>query len=210
MMSADNPLINGILEDASQKAKDIVRKAEEECKKIIDEANEKAVKEAELEKRSYSVRLDRIELREESARQNIDRLSELKSLDSAYNLVMKEAEKRLADIVSSADFSRILISWIAEAAIGLDRKEAKVSFSEKAPVDEGMLREAEKLVKKETGADVSLSLDSSRVSSPGVILTSIDGKVSYNNQLDVRMRRYSRDIRRIIQEENAGQNSRKS
>ena len=203
MMSADNPLINGILEDASQKAKDIVRKAEEECKKIIDEANEKAVKEAELEKRSYSVRLDRIELREESARKNIDRLSELKSLDSAYNLVMKEAEKRLADIVSSADFSRILISWIAEAAIGLDRKEAKVSFSEKAPVDEGMLREAEKLVKKETGADVSLSLDSSRVSSPGVILTSIDGKVSYNNQLDVRMRRYSRDIRRIIQEENA-------
>lgn len=210
MMSADNPLINGILEDASQKAKDIVRKAEEECKKIIDEANEKAVKEAELEKRSYSVRLDRIELREESARKNIDRLSELKSLDSAYNLVMKEAEKRLADIVSSADFSRILISWIAEAAIGLDRKEAKVSFSEKAPVYEGMLREAEKLVKKETGADVSLSLDSSRVSSPGVILTSIDGKVSYNNQLDVRMRRYSRDIRRIIQEENAGQNSRKS
>ena len=209
-MSADNPLINGILEDASQKAKDIVRKAEEECKKIIDEANEKAVKEAELEKRSYSVRLDRIELREESARKNIDRLSELKSLDSAYNLVMKEAEKRLADIVSSADFSRILISWIAEAAIGLDRKEAKVSFSEKAPVYEGMLREAEKLVKKETGADVSLSLDSSRVSSPGVILTSIDGKVSYNNQLDVRMRRYSRDIRRIIQEENAGQNSRKS
>lgn len=210
MMSADNPLINGILEDASQKAKDIVRKAEEECKKIIDEANEKAVKEAELEKRSYSVRLERIELREESARKNIDRLSELKSLDSAYNLVMKEAEKRLADIVSSADFSRILISWIAEAAIGLDRKEAKVSFSEKAPVDEGMLREAEKLVKEETGADVSLSLDSSRVSSPGVILTSIDGKVSYNNQLDVRMRRYSRDIRRIIQEENAGQNSRKS
>ena len=209
-MSADNPLINGILEDASQKAKDIVRKAEEECKKIIDEANEKAVKEAELEKRSYSVRLERIELREESARKNIDRLSELKSLDSAYNLVMKEAEKRLADIVSSADFSRILISWIAEAAIGLDRKEAKVSFSEKAPVDEGMLREAEKLVKNATGADVSLSLDSSRVSSPGVILTSIDGKVSYNNQLDVRMRRYSRDIRRIIQEENAGQNSRKS
>lgn len=209
-MSADNPLINGILEDASQKAKDIVWKAEEECKKIIDEANEKAVKEAELEKRSYSVRLERIELREESARKNIDRLSELKSLDSAYNLVMKEAEKRLADIVSSADFSRILISWIAEAAIGLDRKEAKVSFSEKAPVDEGMLREAEKLVKEETGADVSLSLDSSRVSSPGVILTSIDGKVSYNNQLDVRMRRYSRDIRRIIQEENAGQNSRKS
>ena len=209
-MSADNPLINGILEDASQKAKDIVRKAEEECKKIIDEANEKAVKEAELEKRSYSVRLERIEQREESARKNIDRLSELKSLDSAYNLVMKEAEKRLADIVSSADFSRILISWIAEAAIGLDRKEAKVSFSEKAPVDEGILRKAEKLVKKETGADVSLSLDSSRVSSPGVILTSIDGKVSYNNQLDVRMRRYSRDIRRIIQEENAGQNSRKS
>ena len=51
-------------------------------------------------------------------------------------------------------------------------------------------------------------LDTERLSGEGVVLTSMDGKVSYNNQLDVRMRRYSRDIKRIVQEENARQNSR--
>ena len=71
-----------------------------------------------------------------------------------------------------------------------------------------MLRAAEHLVKKETGADVQLSIDPERLSGAGVVLSSMDGKVSYNNQLDVRMRRYSRDIRRIVQEENARQNSR--
>ena len=121
---------------------------------------------------------------------------------------MEEVEKRLAAKLASSSFSSVLVSWIAEAAIGLDRKEARVSFSEKTPVTAGMLREAEDLVKKETGAAVALSLDTERLSGAGVVLTSLDGKVSYNNQLDVRMRRYSRDIRRIVQEENARQNSR--
>ena len=192
MMTQDNPLISGILSEAEAKAEEIIRKAEEECASIIAEADD----------------LERIKEREESARKNIDRLSELKVLDSAYNLVLKEVQKRLDSLVSSPDFRSILVSWIAEAAIGLDRKEARVSFSEKAPVDDQMLRDAEALVKKATGADVSLMLDDKRISTPGAVLTSIDGKVSYNNQLDVRMRRYSKDIRRIVQEENAGQNSR--
>ena len=208
MMTQDNPLISGILSEAEAKAEEIIRKAEEECASIIAEADERAERESQLEERSFSVRLERIKEREESARKNIDRLSELKVLDSAYNLVLKAVQKRLDSLVSSPDFRSILVSWIAEAAIGLDRKEARVSFSEKAPVDDQMLRDAEALVKKATGADVSLMLDDKRISIPGAVLTSIDGKVSYNNQLDVRMRRYSKDIRRIVQEENAGQNSR--
>ena len=161
-----------------------------------------------MERKSYSVRLEQIQAREESARRSIDRLAELRSLDSAYTSVMAEVDKRLKDLLSDPSFSKTLVSWIAEAAIGLDRKEAKVSFSEKTPVTEEMLREAEALVKKETGASLSLSLDSERLSGAGVVVSSLDGKVSYNNQLEVRMRRYSRDIRRIVQEENARQNSR--
>ena len=182
--------------------------SEKEAEAIISEARERAEREASLEKRSYSVRLEQIQAREESARRSIDRLSELKGLDAAYTEVMDEVNLRLKDMIDSPSFSSVLVQWIAEAAIGLDRKEAKVSFSEKTPVTDEMLRQAEALVKKETGASVSLTLDAERLSGAGVVLSSMDGKVSYNNQLDVRMRRYSRDIRRIVQEENARQNSR--
>ena len=208
MKGEDNPLIQGILQEARAKADEIGANAEREAESIISEARERAEREAGMERKSYSVRLEQIQAREESARRSIDRLAELRSLDSAYTSVMAEVDKRLKDLLSDPSFSKTLVSWIAEAAIGLDRKEAKVSFSEKTPVTEEMLREAEALVKKETGASLSLTLDSERLSGAGVVVSSLDGKVSYNNQLEVRMRRYSRDIRRIVQEENARQNSR--
>ena len=208
MMADDNPLIQGILSEAEERAKETIAASEKEAEAIIAEAREKAVREAEMEKRSYSVRLEQIQAREESARRGIDRLSELKGLDTVYKDVMEEVDKRLQEEIASPSFSSVLVSWIAEAAIGLDRKEARVSFSEKTPVTVDMLREAEQLVRKETGASVSLTLDTERLSGAGVVLSSMDGKVSYNNQLDVRMRRYSRDIRKIVQEENARQNSR--
>ena len=208
MKAEDNPLIRGILDEADKKAMEIGEAARNEVRSILEEARERAGREASMERRSYSVRLERIASREESARRSIDRLAELRSLDSAYRSVMDEVERRLRARISDPSFSDVLVEWIAEAAIGLDRKEAKVSFSEKTPVTEEMLRRSEDLVRKETGATLALSLDTERLSGEGVVLTSMDGKVSYNNQLDVRMRRYSRDIKRIVQEENARQNSR--
>ena len=208
MMTEDNPLIQGILSEAEEKAKRTIADSEEEAAAIISEAEERAARECEMEKRSYSVRLEQIQAREESARRGIDRLIELKGLDTVYKDVMDEVDKRMSEKIASPSFSSVIVSWIAEAAIGLDKKEARVSFSEKTPVTLEMLKEAEELVKKETGATVSLSLDTERLSGVGVVLSSMDGKVSYNNQLDVRMRRYSRDIKKIVQEENARQNSR--
>lgn len=102
----------------------------------------------------------------------------------------------------------MLSLWIAEAAIGLGKKEAKVAYSSLYPVGEEELKRAQELVKEATGSDVTLTLDSLHIDGIGVVLTSLDGKVSYNNQLDTRLRRYQRDIRKIIQEENARQNSR--
>ena len=207
-MAQDNPLIRGIISDAEAKAEALAAKADAEAGEIIREAEERAKREAGLEKHSYELRLEQIELREESARKNIDRLSELRSLDAAYTQVMEEVSRRLEAAMADPSFSSVLVDWIAEAVIGLDRKEARVAFSQRTPVDEDTLRRAEERVKEMVGADVSLSIDPKHLSGPGIVVTSIDGKVSYNNQLDVRLRRYSRDIRRIVQEENARQNSR--
>ena len=208
-MNSSNPLVSSIITDARNKADEILSTAAKEAQSIIAEAEEKARKGEEAEERSLAQRLEQIRLRKESARKSIDRLSELRALDSSYSEVMDEVSRRLDAAIGSPEIRKVLVSWIAEAAIGLDRKEAKVAFSDKTPVTEDMLREAEDEVRRITGSSVSLSLDPDRLIGGGVSVSSMDGKVSYNNQLDVRIRRFQRDIKRIIQEENARENSRK-
>ena len=208
MNTSGNPLVNGILADARKKADEIMSKASGDAASILADAEERARKGVEAEERSLDLRLEQIRLRKESARKSLDRISELRSLDSSYAEVMDEVSRRLDHMTSQPEFWSVLISWIAEAVIGLDRKEAKVAFSEKTPVTPDMLRDAEAEVLRRTGASVSLSEDPERLSEGGVSVSSLDGKVSYNNQLPVRIRRFQRDIKRIIQEENARQNSR--
>ena len=208
MNTSGNPLVNGILADARKKADEIMSKASGDAASILADAEERARKGVEAEERSLDLRLEQIRLRKESARKSLDRISELRSLDSSYAEVMDEVSRRLDRMTSQPEFRSVLISWIAEAVIGLDRKEAKVAFSEKTPVTPDMLRDAEAEVLRRTGASVSLSEDPERLSEGGVSVSSLDGKVSYNNQLPVRIRRFQRDIKRIIQEENARQNSR--
>ncbi len=208
MNTSGNPLVNGILADARKKADEIMSKASGDAASILADAEERARKGVEAEERSLDLRLEQIRLRKESARKSLDRISELRSLDSSYAEVMDEVSRRLDQMTSQPEFRSVLISWIAEAVIGLDRKEAKVAFSEKTPVTPDMLRDAEAEVLRRTGASVSLSEDPERLSEGGVSVSSLDGKVSYNNQLPVRIRRFQRDIKRIIQEENARQNSR--
>ena len=121
---------------------------------------------------------------------------------------MAEVERRIDKRMGEPGFSDVIVDWIAEAAIGLDRKDAKVAFSVRTPVTDEILQRAEKKVLDLTGAEVNLTIDPVRISGAGVMLSSMDGKVSYNNQLGVRIRRYQRDIKRIVQEENARENSR--
>ncbi len=209
MNMESNPLVSGIIQSAREKAAEILEKAKDEADSIIVDAEKRASDSVAAEEHSLSLRLEQIRLRKESAMKSMERASELRLLDASYGEVMEEVSARLEAKLEDRTTSRnILIDWIAEAALGLDRKEAKVSFSGKTPITEDMLREAEKKVNQLTGAVLSLSLDDQRLGNLGVCVSSIDGKVSYSNQLDVRIRRFQRDIKRIIQEENARQNSR--
>ena len=156
-MNSSNPLVSSIITDARNKADEILSAAAKEAQSIIAEAEEKARKGEEAEERSLSQRLEQIRLRKESARKSIDRLSELRALDSSYSEVMDEVTRRLDAAIGSPEIRKVLVSWIAEAAIGLDRKEAKVAFSDKTPVTEDMLREAEDEVRRITGSSRSCS-----------------------------------------------------
>ena len=208
MTSEENPLIRGILDDARKKADEIISSADAEASSIVKEAELRAEKEKSSAEKSYALRLEQIKLREESARRNIDRLSELRNMDASFKKVRDEVDARIENLAKEGKLSSHLISWIVEAVIGLDRKSAVVSFSPRAVVTKEMLDEASTIVKRMTGSSVTLSLDDKMIGEIGVVVTSLDGKVSYENVVSVRIRRYLKEIRKIIQEENARQNSR--
>lgn len=208
MNKDSNPLVQQIISQSQSKASEIILNAEKRAEAIILEAKEQEEKEVLAERRSIALRLEAIEQQEASAKRNVDRLSELKAMDSSYSEVLSEVNAYFERLASTDEFKTVLVNWIAEGAIGLDKKEAKVAFCSKSPVDEAMLREAEKKVLEATGANVKLSLDSQRCRTIGVVLSSMDGQVSFDNELDIRMRRYQKDIRKIVQEENAKQNNR--
>lgn len=208
MMENDNKLVSGILDEAKARADKIIRDAEEEAGFIKKDGIEEAARLTEAEWRSVRLRENQIAMKEESAKRSIDRLSELRNMDASFKKVRDEVDARIENLAKEGKLSSHLISWIVEAVIGLDRKSAVVSFSPRAVVTKEMLDEASTIVKRMTGSSVTLSLDDKMIGEIGVVVTSLDGKVSYENVVSVRIRRYLKEIRKIIQEENERQNSR--
>lgn len=196
----NNLLLSGIIQDAEKRAEKIILTAEKEAEKNVVDAEKKAVVEAEKERNSYNIKREQISLKKESSEKNIERVYQLKKLNSSYEIVIKEVEKKIAELPKDKNFNKVLVSWIAEASLGLDLEKAVVSYSKEAPVNEEMLRQAEKMVFDKTGSKVSLSLSNQMLTKIGVVVSSPDYKIMYSNQIDVRQRRYNKEIKEIVQE----------
>ncbi|MFA6844583.1 MAG: V-type ATP synthase subunit E family protein [Sphaerochaetaceae bacterium] len=200
MEKSDNLLLDGIVGQAQKKADEIHSQTEMQCAQIEADAQKKVDAVLEEEKREQELKLKQIRLRLDANMASAKRKAALKRIDDNYQLVMQRVQDKFSIFVGSSEFKPYLEQWIAEAAVGLDLKEAKVAFSPKCPVDKMMLEHAQQLVKDATGSSVVLSLDSRSIRQPGVVLSSLDDKVSYNNQVDIRLRRFDRDIRTMVQE----------
>ncbi|HKM06850.1 MAG TPA: V-type ATP synthase subunit E family protein [Sphaerochaeta sp.] len=196
MEGTDNRLLEGIIREAEANAKKTEDDARLQAKKILDEARLRSTQELETEQKAFQQKLKQIELRLQANMGSVKRKASLRQIDESYLSVMR----RIREKMHCKTIEPYLASWIAEAALGLDLKEAKVSSSNQCPVTEKHLKEAIQLVKKHTGSEVTLSLDPRPIRSLGVVLSSLDDKVSFNNQVEIRLRRFDRVIRTMIQE----------
>ncbi|MCI2096528.1 MAG: V-type proton ATPase subunit E [Sphaerochaeta sp.] len=200
MEKADNLLLDGIVQEAQKKADAIRSQTAKQIADIQAEAEKKREQMLADEDAQAALKLKQVQLRLEANMASAKRRSALKRIDDNYQVVMERVEKKFSDFARSEAFKPYLAQWIAEAAVGLDLKEAKVAFSPLCPVDQKLLDQAMALVKQFTGSDVHLVLDSRPIRGIGVVLSSMDDKVSYNNQVDIRLRRFDRDIRTLVQE----------
>jgi vacuolar-type H+-ATPase subunit E/Vma4 len=190
-------LISGIEKDAEKRAEEVLtearkraeeklRFAKQKVKSILDEAEARAKEQAE----SIRTRvLGGISL--EAKRRA------MKLKDKALQEVIAGAREKLNGLVKKPEYRNILRDWIVEAAVGLGADKAVIhtSKAEKKLIGSKLIHAAENRVKKITGRSVSLSLsDDPPLAGQGVVLSAVDGKTAFNNQVSTRLLRKQRDI----------------
>ena len=181
-----------IIEDAEQQVAEKRKYAEKKIESILNDANEKAEEQVEIIKKKM---LSGVEL-------EVKRLS-MRIQDSIIQDILKRVETRLDALIGNEDYKSVLMDWIAEAAIGLDAESAHVNTTEKerAMIDEALLSKASEKIHELTGKHVTLTLSGEPpLKSQGIVLTAVDGRTAFNNQVRTRMQRCQRDIRMMIYE----------
>lgn len=196
METTDNRLLSGILEQAEQSAQKKIEDAQRQATRIAEEAQLKVEREIASLRKDHEQKLRSIELKKQANLASAKRKANLRQIDESYQQVLKH----VTSLLDTKKVAQHLSTWIAEAAIGLDLKEAKVAFSRQCPVKEEHLKEATFLVQEATGAKITLHLDPKPVQGLGVIVSSMDDTVSFNNQVEIRLRRFDRVVRSMIQE----------
>lgn len=199
-MNNDNKLLDGIMNSAEAKAKAVLEDAKIKAEVILKDAAVQAEKEVKFEEREFKNKLAIENLKKAANMKAAKRKIELELLEQQYSQLIEQVKIEILSLLTGDESKSILVNWIIEAVLGLGIDKAKIAFSPVTPVDNHMLELVCKKVKEVYNLDLELSLDTRRLIVPGIVATSLDGKISFNNQVDVRMRRFDRDIKIAVQE----------
>lgn len=199
MNGSNDQLFEGILQSAQNQASSILQKAQEDAQAVKASYDKKIDDAIKQEKRQTEKRLEQISHHEQSSIRNLKRRHEVSRGERLRQLVMDAVSRKMEALRDTPSYGKVLVGWIAEATIGLDRDEAVVSCSFKEHVDEQMLREAEAMVLRTVGRKVRLKKDDKPLIGQGIAVSTPDGKVAYNNQVSTRMLRHERDLKELME-----------
>jgi len=124
--------------------------------------------------------------------------------DTIMHDIIEKVKARLNAMIHEANYRDVLVNWITESAIGLDVESAEINASPKELllIDEVLLSKVKDKIGKYTSKQISLALsNASSLESQGVVLTSSDGRIAFNNQVETRLLRKQREIRTMIYNE---------
>lgn len=194
-------LISGIEADARSEEQRLIKEAQDQAAEktkyagkkaasLVDEARAKATAQAETIKHRAAAEVDR----------EIKRRA-LKMRDALMHDIVARTEKQLASLIDGPDYRTVLANWIAEAAVGLGVEAAQVNASarELSLIDASLLTEVAQRVTAETGKPMALTMSTAGpLEGQGVVLTSADGRMAFNNQVATRIGRKQREIQALI------------
>lgn len=208
----NNELIKGIENDARNEAQSIIAAAEEiaanrrtsgklQLDSIMKEAQENAKQ-----------RVIEIKRNNGSTIVMETRRLHLKVRDQIINQILKLVKEGLRKMAGTPEYTAVLQDWIMEAAIGLNLDRASVNASEieRDRIDGQTLKRAEKELKALTGREIRLEIASEPpLPGQGIVLTSPDKRIAFNNQVATRLLRYQSEIRKMISRELFNENKEK-
>ena len=177
-----------ILAESEQQAADKRKYGDQKIESVLADARERAEKQAEEIKRKMVSSVE-LEVRRRS----------LRLRDAVLQDLMKQVEDRMKTRIATPDYRTVFRHWIVEAARGLnvDAAEVNASAAERELIDETLLREAMEVL----GHKVALTLSQTDpLGGQGVVLTSVNGRLAFNNQVRTRIQRHQREIQGLIHE----------
>ena len=177
-----------ILAEAEQQAADKRKYCDQKIESILTDTRARAEKQAEDIKRK-GVSSVELEVRRRS----------LRLRDTILQDLMKRVEERMITRITTPDYRAVLRHWIVEAARGLsvDAAEVNASAAECELMDEALLSEAMEMLEHKVALTLSKA---DPLGAQGVVLTSVNGRLAFNNQVRTRIQRHQREIQSLIHE----------
>jgi len=178
------------IKDAERRAAEKRKYAQKKAESLLKEAREKAEAQAASIKQRAIAAVER----------EVNRRS-LRLRETLMQRIAERAEQRLEAMIDDPAYRGVLVGWIAEAAVGLQADSAWINAStrERSLIDDQLLAEARDRAAAQMGKPLTLTLaDAEPLESQGVVLTTADGRIAFNNQVKTRMSRKRREIQRLI------------
>jgi vacuolar-type H+-ATPase subunit E/Vma4 len=198
---SDSNLLESIEQDAAGEAERILEQARQQAEQRRRETDRRIREMKDETDQAVALYEERAVRRSESVINTESRRLALKAREELNRRVFGRARELLLEMPGTPAYNQVLARWIAEGALGVNRPEALVRCSFRETLTDDILRQAEALILQETGRTVHLSLmKGDPLTEQGVEVVSPDGRISFNNQVGTRIRRYDQDLKRIISE----------
>lgn len=198
-MKSNSPLYDGILESAKSEGEIILKKGEKEAAELKKSYEKKILDAKKHEQNLLDKRLEEIKNTTDNQIKNIQRSHVGELTKEMRKYAQKALFEEMASIIESKAYSQALIEWITEGAIALEAEQVKVSTSKQEVISDEMIQKAQSLVERIVSRKVKIERDITPLSTQGVLVSTMDGKIAYNNSINVRFMRLKSEFERVLE-----------
>ncbi|NCB01204.1 MAG: hypothetical protein EOM67_03430 [Spirochaetia bacterium] len=192
-------LYDGILESAQEEAQAILKKGEKEVADLNGSYKKKIEEAKKHEKNLLDQKLKEIRLIRENHMKNLERSYQGEKIKTLKKYAQKALFEEMASQVDTAAYKQAVVYWIAEGAIALESDKVKVATSAKETLSDKALEEATSIVEKVVSRKVKIVADPNPLTNQGIVVSTMDGKIAYNNSVNVRFIRLKAEFERVLE-----------
>jgi len=177
-----------IIEDAKKEAEKIIANAKRQAEEIVTKEVEKYIQQMNYERRQKVSEIN-LKFKEEI----------LKAQEELYEEIIREVERRINELRNNEIYEKIINRLIIESCETLNCENVIIKIDSKDRDIKINLEEIKDNVKKRTGHDVNISVIFESISKlGGIVATTADESIIYDNTLDSIIERNKKEIIRIL------------